>query len=136
MLKQVFLAGLILLDTLTGSAQQRLWYHQPASKWVEALPIGNGFLGAMVYGGTRQETLALNETTFWSGGPHDNNSTESLSYLPEIRQKIFEGKENEAPKLIDQHVVKGPHGRCMAATAGWLITILIIGHTNNTNHIT
>lgn len=110
MLKQVFLAGLILLGTLTGSAQQRLWYHQPASKWVEALPIGNGFLGAMVYGGTRQETLALNETTFWSGGPHDNNSTESLSYLPEIRQKIFEGKESEAQKLIDQHVVKGPHG--------------------------
>lgn len=102
--------GLILLCALAGNAQQRLWYDHPASRWVEALPIGNGFLGAMVYGGTTQETLSLNETTFWSGGPYDNNSKESLSYLSAIRQKIFEGKESEAHKLIDQHVVKGPHG--------------------------
>ncbi|MBM6993918.1 MAG: glycoside hydrolase family 95 protein [Prevotella sp.] len=110
MLKKNFLLGLFLLLALAGSAQQRLWYNRPATQWVEALPVGNGFLGAMVYGGTTEETLLLNETTFWSGGPYDNNSQESLSYLPEIRQKIFEGKEGEAQKLIDQHVVKGPHG--------------------------
>jgi len=64
----------------------------------------------MVYGGTDVETIQLNEETFWSGSPHTNNSTESLQYLPEVRRLIFDGKEGEATKLIDQHFVKGPHG--------------------------
>ena len=93
------------------SAQQnKLWYNKPASHWLEALPIGNSSLGAMVYGGTETEEIQLNEETFWSGSPHDNNSKESLAALPEVRRLIFEGKEYQASKLIDQHFVKGPHG--------------------------
>ena len=93
------------------SAQpHRLWYSHPASHWLEALPIGNSNLGAMVYGGTGMEEIQLNEETFWSGSPHNNDSKESLEYLPEVRRLVLEGKEFEASKLIDQHFVKGPHG--------------------------
>ncbi len=51
----------------------RLWYNAPAQQWLEALPIGNSHLGGMVYGGTTDENIQLNEETFWSGGPHNNN---------------------------------------------------------------
>ena len=102
---------MFVVGILTVSAQQHtLWYDRPASHWLEALPIGNSHLGAMVYGGTDVEEIQLNEETFWSGSPHNNNSTESLAALPEVRRLIFEGKEYEASKLIDQHFVKGPHG--------------------------
>ena len=96
---------------LTVKAQQyRLWYTKPAAHWLEALPVGNSSLGAMVYGGTDVEEIQLNEETFWSGQPHNNNSTESLAALPEVRRLVFEGKEAEAAKLIDRHFIKGPHG--------------------------
>ena len=90
--------------------EHRLWYSQPASHWLEALPIGNSHLGAMVYGGTNVEEIQLNEETFWSGSPYDNNSHESLDALPEVRRLIFEGKEREAEKLLDRYFMKGPHG--------------------------
>ena len=89
---------------------ERLWYARPASHWLEALPVGNSHMGAMIYGGTDIEEIQLNEETFWSGQPHNNNSTESLEYLSDVRRLIFQGKEGEAAKLIDQHFVKGPHG--------------------------
>ena len=60
---------------------QRLWYDKPASHWLEALPLGNSRMGAMVFGGTTTEEIQLNEETFWSGGPHNNNSTKSLGKL-------------------------------------------------------
>ena len=87
-----------------------LWYSQPASSWLEALPIGNAHMGAMVYGGTDVETIQLNEETFWSGSPYSNNSSEALQYLPQVRQLIFDGHEEEAHQLINEHFIKGPHG--------------------------
>ena len=99
-----------LVAVAMSAQQHKLWYNKPASHWLEALPIGNSHLGAMVYGGTETEEIQLNEETFWSGSPHDNNSKESLAALPEVRRLIFEGKEYQASKLIDQHFVKGPHG--------------------------
>ena len=97
--------------TLTIEAQQHLlWYDTPATHWLQALPIGNSHLGAMIYGGVETEEIQLNEETFWSGSPYYNNSTESKEYLQEVRQLIFEGKEKEASTLIDQHFIKGPHG--------------------------
>ena len=112
MMKRVFVSILIgACGALTVNAQQhKLWYDKPATHWLEALPIGNSHLGAMVYGQTDGEVIQLNEETFWSGSPHDNNSQESLEYLPEVRRLIFEGKEAEAHKLIEQHFIKGPHG--------------------------
>ena len=108
---QLFLFSYFLILSISLFAQPlRLWYSQPAAGWLEALPIGNSHLGAMVYGGTETEEIQLNEETFWSGQPYENNSTESLEKLPEVRRLIFEGKEMEATKLLDRHFVKGPHG--------------------------
>lgn len=102
---------LLMAASIVLQAQEhRLWYSKPASHWLEALPVGNSKLGAMVYGGTEVETLQLNEETFWSGGPHENNSSESLEHLPEVRNLIFAGREKEAHQLIEKHFIKGPHG--------------------------
>ena len=110
-MKKVKIVFLLSLMCISAVAQNhRLWYPKPASHWLEALPVGNSHMGAMVYGGTDTEEIQLNEETFWSGSPHSNNSSESLQALPEVRRLIFEGKEYEASKLIDQHFVKGPHG--------------------------
>ena len=89
---------------------QRLWYDAPATCWLEALPLGNSQMGAMVYGGTDVEEIQLNEETFWSGGPYQNNSTTSLQHLDEVRRLIFDGKEKEAEGIINREFVKGPHG--------------------------
>ena len=87
-----------------------LWYQAPAKHWLEALPIGNSHLGGMVYGGTLDEDIQLNEETFWSGGPYQNNSTKSLASLPKVRELIFNGREQEAAALINQDFIPGPHG--------------------------
>ncbi len=101
----------MLVLTLPNMAQQYcLWYDKPASQWLEALPVGNSQLGAMVYGGTDVEELQLNEETFWSGSPHDNNSPAAKAHLQEVRDSIFAGKEEAAHKIIDQNFFKGPHG--------------------------
>ena len=100
----------VLLSATLAAQDHRLWYASPANHWLEALPIGNSHLGAMIYGGTETEEIQLNEETFWSGQPHENNSTKSLQALPEVRRLIFEGKEAQAAKLIDKHFIPGPHG--------------------------
>ena len=105
-----FLFLLVVVSSTAIAQNHRLWYSKPASHWLEALPVGNSHMGAMIYGGTDTEEIQLNEETFWSGQPHNNNSTESLEALSEVRSLIFQGKEGEAAKLIDRHFVKGPHG--------------------------
>nr|WP_233401175.1 glycoside hydrolase family 95 protein [Segatella copri] len=88
----------------------RLWYNVPAKHWLEALPIGNSHLGGMVYGGIQDENIQLTEETFWSGGPHNNNSQKSLDSLPKVRELIFNGREYEAARIINRDFVVGPHG--------------------------
>jgi alpha-L-fucosidase 2 len=105
-----FLISTLLLAINIMAQDHVLWYGRPATDWLEALPIGNSHLGAMVYGGTANDEIQLNEETFWSGSPHNNNSNESLQYLPEVRRLIFEGHEEEAHELIEKHFIKGPHG--------------------------
>ena len=90
--------------------EHRLWYQRPAAHWLEALPVGNSHMGAMVYGGTDNEEIQLNEETFWSGSPHNNNSPEAKEHLQEVRNLIFEGREEAAHALLDQFFFKGPHG--------------------------
>src|SRR6266542_3047525 len=85
-----------------------LWYRQPASRWVEALPVGNGRLGAMVFGQTGRERLQLNEETVWSGGPWDASNPEALKHLPEVRRLLFEGKPAEADDLAGRTMMGDP----------------------------
>lgn len=80
----------------------RLWYRRPAEKWTEALPIGNGRLGAMVHGGIEREHLQLNEDTLWSGGPHCYDNPDAYQYLAEARQAIERGKFKEAEKIAQR----------------------------------
>ena len=110
MKKLICIASMALVAVAMSAQQHKLWYNKPASHWLEALPIGNSHLGAMVYGGTDIEEIQLNEETFWSGSPHNNDSKKSLAVLPEVRRLIFEGKEGDAAKLIDQNFIPGPHG--------------------------
>lgn len=77
----------------------RLWYRQPAAKWEEALPLGNGRMGAMVFGGTSAERLQLNEDSIWSGGPRDRVNPDAIKNLDEIRRMIREGKIDQAERL-------------------------------------
>ena len=90
--------------------QHKLWYDKPAIHWLQALPIGNSHLGAMVYGGTVTEEIQLNEETFWSGSPHNNNSIDARAHMKEVRDSIFAGKEEAAHAILDQYFFKGPHG--------------------------
>lgn len=84
-----------------------LWYTTPAQRWINALPVGNGRLGAMVFGGIQQERLQINEDTLWSGGPRDWNNPQSLQVLPEIQRLIFAGHYAEANTLAQQ--MQGPY---------------------------
>ncbi|MGB7844845.1 MAG: glycoside hydrolase family 95 protein [Candidatus Acidiferrum sp.] len=77
----------------------KLTYDKPAAKWTEALPLGNGRIGAMEFGGTEDEHLQLNESTLWGGSPHNYTNPEAHAHLEEIRQLIFAGKVDEAERL-------------------------------------
>lgn len=81
----------------------KLWYKTPSGKtWENALPIGNGFLGAMVFGNTPEEIIQLNEGTIWSGSPYNNNTPETRDSLKKIQQLVFEGKYRDADKLANK----------------------------------
>ncbi len=90
-------------ETTKPRGEMVLWYRQPGQKWLEGLPLGNGIMGAMVFGGVPQERIALNEGTFWSGRPHDYNSPVAHQYFGQIRDFVFAGKFHEAEKLVDEH---------------------------------
>ncbi len=109
-MKKILLTLLLSTTLWTAEAQEKLWYNKPATNWLEALPIGNSHLGAMIYGQTDGETIQLNEETFWSGSPHNNNSPEAKAHLQEVRDSIFAGKEEAAHTIIDKYFFKGPHG--------------------------
>src|SRR3954463_5567527 len=98
-----------------------LWYTRPAQKWVEALAIGNGRLGAMVFGGITRERLQLNEDTLWAGGPYDPNNPDSLAALPEVRQLIAAGDYAAAQKLAQQKVMARPMTQMPYQTLGDLL---------------
>src|SRR3954465_4434835 len=76
-----------------------LWYRKPAPAWLHALPVGNGSVGAMVFGGVEHERIQLNEKSLWSGGPQEADNPEALAALPEVRGLLFGGKYAEAEKL-------------------------------------
>ena len=86
----------------------RLWYRRPAATWNEALPIGNGQLGAMVFGRVGQERLQFNESTLWAGSPYDPNNPDALAALPEVRALLAAGRYHDAEKLAGERMMARP----------------------------
>ena len=85
-----------------------LWYQKPAEAWTDALPVGNGRLGAMVFGGVAQERIQLNEETLWDGGPRDTNNPKALEALPKVQQLLFDDKNEEATQLAGETMLGVP----------------------------
>jgi alpha-L-fucosidase 2 len=85
-----------------------MWYSKPASKWEEALPVGNGRLGAMVFGKSGEEQIQLNEDTYWTGGPYSTTVKGGYEMLPAIQKLVFEGKYSEAQNLIGRFLMGYP----------------------------
>ena len=128
------MAAALLAVCCVQKAEQKdcmMWYDSPAEIWLEALPLGNSHLGAMVYGGVQTEQIQFNEETFWSGGPHDNNSSEALEHLQEVRNLIFEGRESEAEDMINKYFIPGPHGMRYLSLGSLFLDFDGIGETEN-----
>jgi len=100
----VMLISLGTVDTIGGYPME-LWYENPARVWTEALPLGNGRIGAMVFGGIGHERISLNEDSLWSGGPQDADNPDAFDALHEIRRLLFEGKVEAADHLANQRLV-------------------------------
>jgi len=98
----VALSFLFIGHALAASDATSLWYEQPAEEWADALPIGNGRMGAMVYGGIENERLQLNEDTLWSGGPHTYDNPEAYQHLTPVRKLLREGNYAEAEDLAQK----------------------------------
>src|SRR6185369_320906 len=110
-----------------------LWYDQPASEWTDALPIGNGRLGAMIFGDPAREQLQLNEDTLYAGSPYDPNNPEALRALPEARRLIFAGKYKEAHDLVGAKMMAHPIKQMPYEPVGDL-KLLFSDHDNVTNY--
>ncbi|MEO5891518.1 MAG: glycoside hydrolase family 95 protein [Ferruginibacter sp.] len=130
---------LVLLFATTVSYSQRkqslkLWYNNPAGKvWENALPIGNGRLGAMIYGDVERETIQLNEHTVWSGSPNRNDNTLAIDSLEAMRKLIFEGKQKDAAALADRVIIsKKSQGQKFEPVGS--LQLSFTGHDNFSNY--
>jgi alpha-L-fucosidase 2 len=101
-----------------ATSDLRLWYRKPAQQWVEALPVGSGKLGAMVFGGVEAERLQLNEDTLWAGGPYDPANRDALGALPEIRRLIDAGAYAKATELAEAKFMGTPKRQMSYQTIG------------------
>ena len=95
------LATALFLNTSIASSQDnpsplKIWFNKPVNTWNDALPVGNGSLGAMVFGNVENERLELNEESVWTGGERWDANPDALKTLPKVRQLLFEGKYKEA----------------------------------------
>lgn len=102
---------LVVATAVAGAVHESpltLWYKSPAKDWNEALPLGNGHLGGMVFGGVSEERIQLNDDTLWEGKPQDRVNPKALDSLPEVRRLIFDGKNEEAAKLAGQTMMGIP----------------------------
>lgn len=124
------LLSVLLLPALAYAQVDKLWYTAPAEKWTEALPIGNGRIGAMVFGGVEKDRIQFNEETLWTGEPRNPNREGAAGYLTEIRKLLAEGKQKEAEQLAEWHFmgVKTQEGK----KEEWLANVLTLkGVTGN-----
>jgi alpha-L-fucosidase 2 len=111
----------------------KLWYHRPAVQWVEALPLGNGRLGAMVFGNPSQEKIQLNEITVWAGQPNRNDNRDAKEALSTVRQLIFDGQYKEAQDLVNQKFISRNSQGMPYQTVGNL-HLLFPGHERFINY--
>jgi alpha-L-fucosidase 2 len=125
----LFVVGAVSLCAADRTADPMLWYRHPAQKWGDALPVGNGRLGGMVFGGAVKERIQLNEDTIWNGKKRDRINPEALKALPEVRRLLFEGKPHEAEALEDQKMMGIPNRQPPYQPLGDL-TIEFSGHDN------
>ena len=123
-MKKTLLLAVVALMSLSCSSQKddlKLWYDAPAKQWTDALPLGNGRLGAMVFGTPSQERIQINEETIWGGGPHNNVNYAAKDGLDLIRTALWEGRRSDAQALCDEYISsKSAHGMPYQ-TAGSLI---------------
>lgn len=104
-----------------------LFYDKPAAEWVEAMPIGNGRIGAMIFGRADNEQIQFNEDTFWGEGPYDSVNPQALAALPEARKLIFEGRNKEAQDLINAKMMGVPLKQAPYQPAG-VLNLIFQGH--------
>jgi alpha-L-fucosidase 2 len=132
-LKLILFVSLLWVATNSVAQKQqdlKLWYNKPAGHvWENALPIGNGFLGAMVYGNVDTESIQLNEFTVWSGSPNRNDNPLALDSLGEIRKLIFDGKQKEAEQIANRVIISKKSQGQMYEPVGELH--LAFGRQNN-----
>jgi alpha-L-fucosidase 2 len=98
-------AGTLGVSAGAAGTDTLLWYESPTTNWNEALPVGNGRLGAMIFGGVTSERLQLNEDSLWSGAPQEADNPKALEVLPQIRQLLFDGKYSEAERLANRSLI-------------------------------
>ena len=112
----------------------KLWYKQPSGDtWENALPVGNGRLGAMVYGNVEKEIIQLNEHTLWSGSPNRNDNPLLLDSLAFIRKLIFDGKQKEAEQMAGRVILsKKSHGQMFQPLGN--LNLVFDGHQNFSNY--
>jgi alpha-L-fucosidase 2 len=103
----LFLLSLAIINSANAQSDSllKLWYDHPAKQWVEALPVGNGRLGAMIFGGPTEEQIQLNESTVWAGSPYNNANPKALNALPIIRKLIFEGDYEKAQDMANKDII-------------------------------
>ena len=101
-MKNILIAALLLLPNIISAQQDlKLWYNKPAVVWTEALPVGNGRLGAMIFGKAEEELIQLNEATLWSGGPVKKNlNPDAFEYLAKARAALAKGDYATANQLV------------------------------------
>ena len=117
----MFSLGVIYDASAQNDSLLKLWYNKPAEKWVEALPVGNGRLGAMIFGNPSEEQIQLNENTIWAGSPYNNINPKALKALPVIRKLIFEGEYEKAQNMANEDIISQTAQGMPYQTAGSLI---------------
>lgn len=138
MIKKTILNSFLLLllcATSVSFSQDKniLWYNKPAANWNEALPIGNGYIGAMIFGSPNQERLQLNEETIWAGGPNNNIDSAALPYINEVRALLANKSYAEAQSLANKRL--GPKGNSgMPYQLAGNLFINFPGHENVQNY--
>lgn len=137
------LSFLLILTLMLGSCNKTepvkelnpslvLWYDAPAGSWTEALPVGNGRIGAMVYGGNASETIQFNEETLWSGQPHDYAHKGAYEVFNELRKLLWAGKQEQAHKLGNERFMSQPFGQLCYQPFGNIL-LQFPGHENAAN---